>query len=444
MTMMLPFLSASDPAGSSEGTIDPLGLYMTADAIGVKLIPGVRERMSRPRFLTVTAISAAVCSVFDEETVGKDEVSAPYQVFEWHVVEGLVRCIEDRKRLSGLPGSDKVGRAIDEGVPVSARRYLKTPSVFGFHGVYRLLAGTLDIATEGRLGEAGYRLLEVWRAEQNLPGFYDSRQGVGNDIIRLWRDAVKDGLEKGRVDRSPAWQGWQRIADHLGPYDAGPKERRTLAGILVGLTEGYIREVVDFMTSPAGKDIVRGILARSGDERVWSERPFHKALRPVASEPLKVFLDAIDAYEVFARLLQDAFDECLYIMSPRKTRTPVRELAASKLVAKAAEEVPGAFSRAVDALAPVGESARVIAAFQFVAEKMPAGDWVQRLLEHHRKVQQAKPPNGKLPWLERFDDGACMVRAGYRRENGGRGDDSYVHAYRLAPLWSFARDLGRV
>ena len=43
----MPFLSAKDPANSSEGTLDPLGLYQIADALGVKVIPGIRERERR-------------------------------------------------------------------------------------------------------------------------------------------------------------------------------------------------------------------------------------------------------------------------------------------------------------------------------------------------------------------------------------------------------------
>lgn len=442
--MLMPLLSAKDPAASTEGTIDPLGLYLIADALGIKLIPGIRERMSHPRFLTLTAVSAAICSEFDEETLAADGVSAPWQVFEWYVVEGLVRCVEDGKRLAGLPGRDKVGTAIGEGVPLSARRYLKTPTVFGFHGVYRLLSRTLDVEADGRLEEAGYRLLGVWRDEQYLPGFYESRSGSGADLVRLWRDAVRDGLKKGSVDRSPSWQGWQRIADHLGPHDAGPKERRALTALLVGAQQGYRREVMDFLKSTEGKAVHREVQQRKDDEGVWSERPFHKALRSSAAGPLKELLDAIGAYEMFARLLQDAFDDCLSLMSAQKSRTAVKELADRELVRKAATKVPEMFERVADALAPVGEAPRFLQAFQSVAESMPARDWVQRLLEHHRKIQLAKPPNGKLPWVERFDDGSYMVRPGYLREQGGIGDDSYVHAYRLGSLWSFAVDLGLV
>lgn len=93
--MLMPLLSARDPAFSAEGTLDPLGLYQIADALGVRLIPGVRERMSRPRFLTLAAVSAALCHGYDEEVVASDGISPPWQVFEWYVVEGLVRCIKD-------------------------------------------------------------------------------------------------------------------------------------------------------------------------------------------------------------------------------------------------------------------------------------------------------------------------------------------------------------
>ena len=40
----LPHLSEHDPREISEGTIDPLGLYSIADALGTKLAPGIRER----------------------------------------------------------------------------------------------------------------------------------------------------------------------------------------------------------------------------------------------------------------------------------------------------------------------------------------------------------------------------------------------------------------
>jgi hypothetical protein len=92
-------------------------------------------------------------------------------------------------------------------------------------------------------------------------------------------------------------------------------------------------------------------------------------------------------------------------------------------------------------LAPFGESVRFQESYASLAERVSDSDWLEKLLEHHRRVQHSKPPAGKASWFDRFDDGACMIRTAYIRETGGRHDDSYVHAYRTASLWSFARDL---
>jgi hypothetical protein len=439
--MLMPLLSAKDPAANTEGTIDPLGLYQIADALAVQLVPGVRERMSHPRFLTLTAVSLAVCQDFPEETLAVDGVSEPWQVFEWHVVEGLVRKIEDDRRLSGLPGRDKVSRAIKDEVPVSARRYLKTPLVFGFHGVYHLLANRLDINADGRLGEGGFKLISTWRSEQDLPGFYESSAGAGSDVLNMWRDAVRDGLKKGAVDRSGGWQGWQAIADHLGPHDAGPRERRVLAEMLLNEGGGHTRAVIEFLKSDEGLRKARTVRERQEEEGLWSEKPFLVGLRKAADPQLGELLDAIAAYESFARLLQDAFNDCLFAMTKQRNRTPVADMAKCKNVVKAATKAPEVFGEVMDALSPAGQSTRFKDLFTSLADKVDAAEWVELLLGHHARVQRNKPPNGKRPWLERFDDGSSIVRQDYVRDSGGLGDDSYVHAYRLNPLWSFAEDL---
>jgi hypothetical protein len=60
MSVALPFLTAYDPPGTSEGTLDPLGLYQIADQLAVQLVPAVRERMQRIRFLTAMAVGGLV------------------------------------------------------------------------------------------------------------------------------------------------------------------------------------------------------------------------------------------------------------------------------------------------------------------------------------------------------------------------------------------------
>lgn len=60
MPAVLPSLTAFDPETSSEGTLDPLGLYLIADQLASKLVPAVRERMQRIRFLTAMAVGAVL------------------------------------------------------------------------------------------------------------------------------------------------------------------------------------------------------------------------------------------------------------------------------------------------------------------------------------------------------------------------------------------------
>ena len=111
---------------------------------------------------------------------------------------------------------------------------------------------------------------------------------------------------------------------------------------------------------------------------------------------------------------------------------------------KAASEVPVLFVQLIELLAPHKVSPRFQESFVPLAERLPVRDWAQGLVGHHIRVQHGKPPNGKAPWFERFDDGCCIIRPRYARTTGGRHDEEYLHTYRTASLWSFARDLKMV
>jgi len=433
--MLLPRLSEADPLASSEGSIDPLGMYAIADALAMQLVPGVRERMQRPRFVTAIAVSTAICSEFGEDVLAADGLSEPWQVFEWHLVEGLVRTCKDKAAIQGLPGSDKANSALRDMVSLSAGRYLKTPSVYGYHGVYRLLAENVDIVVDGRLGEAGCELLMAWMREQRLRGFWGSADGPG----RWWREsltsAVSDGLEKGSVDRSGGWRGWGFFRDHLVPAPIGQDEAQFLFDRLVGSQIAFRGQVLRFLVSDEGQRVWR----ESEDERV-----FHQALRPVATPPLVELLDAIDVYERFSRFLDDAFSDCLVEMTRHGGKTPLGRLARLESVRRAAKGVPQLFPEVADRLTAFGENDRFHETFKPLAEPSSPGEWLDRFLEHHRSIQLRKPPNGKNPWFERYDDKSALIRPNYRRTEGADGDGGYVHYYRTNPLWSFVTDLGQV
>ena len=426
----LPRLSELDVSDAAEGGIDPLGLYPIAESLGVRLVPGVRERQSHPRFLTSMAVSFAICGDLDDEASFVESIPA-WQVFEWYCVEGLVRKSE-AKEIVGLPGRDKAARAIEEGVPLSPRRYLKSPAIFGFHGVYRPLARDLGIERDGRLGEVGYELLSVWTKEQGLAGFIGTTEGPGASLQRNLRSAVKEGLAQNATARTATWVGWEFFSRHLGIYVVGNKEAEVLTSMLRHDGKGHRGPVLDFLVAASG---------RQAWESKWDERTFHGALRQSCDSALGSLLDAISAYESFSRLCQDAFDDCLLELTRRSGKTLPSSLAGLDSVKLASRQIPDLFSELVERLEPFGESIRFSVTFQSLAEKTSAKEWVERLAEYHRANQKRKLPDGKNPWFERFDDGSLIIRPLYRRQEGGRHNNSYVHAYRTGALWNFAADL---
>ncbi len=432
----LPTLSEYDPTETSEGSLDPLGLYAISDALAVRLVPGVRQRQTNPRFLTATSVSLAVCSEFDDERVAADGVSPPWQVFEWYMVEGLVRRpASDPAQNKGLPGQQKVARAIRDKIPLSAPRYLKNPRTFGFHGIYRVLAKMLDVEVADRLGGTGYDLLQTWADEQGLSGFYGSTTGSGRDCRKQLVQAVEDGLNKGHVCRSEGWSGWDFFRDHLVPYAAGPRERAVLTKALTGVESGYLREIWEYLISKEGKTI-------------WgsseSERKIHAAMLANCSDGLRDLIGTILEYETFARLLQDAFDDCLRHLSKSIARTRASDLVELDSVRKAANRIPDLYAELQNRLEVYGVAFQFQESFSGFAEPLSPLDWVVGLLKHHMVVQRRKPPDGKAPWFDQFDDGSFIIRPTYLRDEGGRHDEEYVHMYRCRPLMDFAGHLGHL
>jgi hypothetical protein len=436
--VLVPLLTEKDDIESGEGGIDPLGTEPLADRLAGKLVPGVRERQRHPRFLTATAVSLSLCSEFEDEALASDGVSEPWLVWEWYLVEGLVRTLgRTPDAILGLPGREKAANAISGGVPLSGKRYLKTPAVFGFHAIYRLLAHLLGVEQGGQLGERGYELLNIWSKEQGLLGFVGTSVGPGRCIREQLHEALSVGLEKGAVARGNGWAGWRFFEEHLAPYRLGRRESRFLTDALTDDTIGFRRAVLEFLISQEGQRLWRTeVSARS-----FSERQFHEVLARRVTGDLHKLLRAIGDFERFARLIQDAFDDCLHTMTCKRGKVLPVELARLPSVKRASKRLPDLFSKAMDSLEPFGEALRFQQGFASLVAVGTATEWLERLMQHHRDIQRQKPPDGKNSWVERFDDGSYVIRPLYLRENPARGDDNYVHFFRTNSLWSFARDL---
>lgn len=428
------FITEYDPETSSEGSLNPLGLSSIADRMAVKLVPGFRERMSHPRFLTLIAIGANLCNRFNENRIAADGVSEPWQVYEWYVVQALVKKYSGTDEIRGLPGSDKTLRALKDNLPLSSGRYLKTASVFGFHGVYRTLASNLDVVNDGKLGETGDNLLRTWENEQDLNGFYMDIEGNGKNFKNNFYKAIDDGLNKGEVDRKWNWWFFDKIAEHFAIYKAGKKEKDILYKILLKESDGYRKEIIELLINY--KNEFNGV---DSEENV-----FHDYAIRNSYNQLNELLLAIKLYEKFARLMTNAFYDILYSLSRINRPVQIDKITNNKYIKIASNEIPEIFDDLYSRLENYSESVNFEKSFSEFKFKSNNTEFCSKLLEHHIKIQKDKPPTGKLPWIEHFQDGRYMIRPLYSNNAIEFSESNYVHQYRTNPLLSFLKDLNRI
>lgn len=433
LKQITPALSQYDPGMSAEGALDPLGLYPLADALATDLCPGVRERQFRPGFLVPMVVGAYALRDIDLERVAPDGTSNALQVFEWIVVLSLIEAFEREQpeNLGRLPGRNKVSEAIRAGTPLSHQNYLKTPSVFGFLGVYRLLARTMFLLDEEgqRPGENALRLLKAWEADHpEIAGFSSE---AGNDFSHALVLRVEKGLAEGRV--RPGWDYGSLTARVFNPSRLGPHVKQFVWELLAGTGDSlrgeYAKFVVDYAERHPDADEV--------------ERRCHEALCDSGSGPMREHLTAIKRYERVCRLLMDAFNEIRF--EARADRDiKAGDLARGPCVVKAQKELPGLAGGLQDALSCVSQAHRAEKVFALMEPAADAGEWAVKLVQHHMENQHRKPPNGKLPWIDCFDNGRLVTRPGYACDESVKPGRDYVHSYRFHPLKSFAMDLGRL
>jgi hypothetical protein len=428
--MLTPSVSLTDPVTQAEGSIDPLGLAALADGLADIILPGMTARMWRPRFLTAMAAASVVTEPFPER-VAADGVTPPHLVFEWYAVEAFARAEDMGETASRrIPGIDKARVANRERAPMSARRYLKTPGIFGFHGVYKTLARVLDIAdSELILGGSGYELIRTWEREQKLHGFTSSEGGDGAFYRRQLQRAVEEGL---RQAHTGVFSRWRFFPQCLQPDGMGREEGGLIRRLLISPEGGTRGEVFQLMS----KSQARAVFDKS------TEAEFMRWLQARASEDLRWRLRAVDAYERVCRILQDGFDLLRHLSSRAGARAMTAGEFAREASALRASQLPGALSRAQEALEGTGREEefgnRLAPAFEGVGD---AEGLFHALLARHESVQRGKPPAGKRSWFERTVDGGAVVRPPYRLPDPPARGEHYAHGYRMSNVAWFVDDL---
>lgn len=298
--LTLPRLSTADPEVAGEGLLDPLGLFPIADRLAELLVPHVRARMRRVRFLTAIAVGSVVNEPLVDE-VPQDGISSAAICFEWIVLESFVRRLRDDDWTTGIPGSSKAQNVVALGQRLRASNYLKGPTVFGFHGVYQVLAWSLGIADRDLLpAEQTGALVQAWESDRSLRGFFDGTPGAdGHSLRHRLTDAVRSSIRSGRCSVPESAWLWSQLADGLAPGRAGPSEKAVLRGWLID-----------------GQFASRAELALALDglpDQVTGERFELQAVRPKASAALRALIAAAVAYEEIAGRLDASFRSLCHI-----------------------------------------------------------------------------------------------------------------------------------
>jgi len=431
MSVTLPFLTAYDPPGTSEGTLDPLGLYQIADQLAVQLVPAVRERMQRIRFLTGMAVGVLVTEGIDSDPNLRD--ASPYLVWEWLIVEAMVRSRREDSSNWGVPGTLVTRRALDQHGYLDARSYLKTPRIFGFHGVYKRLAthlGLVDVHLGA--GPNADLLVDAWARGLGLGGLEGAKV-----LISRWSAAVRRSLGERPPRTKPNWgsESWTELADAFAPATAKAKERRCIREHLLASDERRLGAFSKLWQLQA---------EFSGEK--FREEQLHNRLEQVepAYGPL---LAAVRAYEAFARSAQDAFD----VLRAEATRTDVQgfcvtDISKDEAFAKSVYGLHKRFEAAHHALSAVSLTGVALhnlfdERFGAFAEPLDAGGFARTLCSHHETVQRAKSADGKRPWFDRLGQDRIYVRHAYRIARPEIQVGRYLHDYRGWPIRRFYVDL---
>jgi len=421
----LPRFSEYDPGAVGEGSLDPLGLGAVAERIADRLAPGLRARMSHPRFVTISAVGAFACQGL-QGVVSSDEKTTFDIAFEWLVVESLVR-FPGTDRLRGVPGSQKAQRAAKLKQRMNAAAYLAGPRNFGFTGVYRPFSqDALVLAVNGMPAENAEELLLAWEADQGLDGFVSGGPGSlpGAGLRREIAKDCADALSKGRCSAPPTGWFMRRLADVSAPGEAGRRERAVLRH-LIARSRHEVRDELTALLSgslPAKDttqlDIARILLARS---RGATRDALHAAIE----------------FENCATAIDNTFRRMLAYGTSFGGAFTVTQGAATPRLAELATRLGGLTRSAIDAVARLDEALahETVDCMRNFDHSMAAERFVEALVARHQQVQDAK---GKRMWLDPLKQ-KWVVRAPYRKQDPNPRDEEWTHPMRLLTLVSFLR-----
>lgn len=453
-----PFATPYDPSEDPPTSIDPLGTVTEAERLADLLLPGLTARMWRSRLLTFSAVTALVADRTASGAGREDVRDAARLAFERIAVSAFVRHAADagmEAAIRRVPGTDRARAALRLGEPLTSGNFLKGQMINGPTGVMARLARHVGIVDEEHhLREPGRQLLDAWSTDQDLRGVCDEfcDGNAGARWVTRMAQATRDAL-------NGTWPGnqsgvWRELVTRLRPDDIGTSERRNLVQLLRGASSGSRRRVLDLLKKAEPK-----FRALRGERRGIVERAvLHDGLLPLldgseADLQLRVVVNAIEAFEQVASLLQSAFDTLRWSLSSRGA-APASGVAGDATAPKALERTRKRIGGAVASLDQILSQANTTPCFDYDAleplrqlredanqGRLSTEHLVEAVLGRHRRVQRDKR---KGCWIESGPRLTLMPGFGLDDDAPPSYDGVYLHPFRVLNAYAMLTDLGEV
>jgi hypothetical protein len=270
-------------------------------------------------------------------------------------------------------------------------------------------------------------------------GWWMSGQAVwskGLDYVRpmlsRWSAAVRSVWGKATTHQT-GWnrEKWSELAGAFAPSACQAREKQFLRDLLHAADDrrlGALPAIWRLQTEFSDDEFREELLHNRLEER----DPHYRQL-----------LEAIRAYEGFARSLQDAFD----VMKAEAATLDERGFSVPEIATDVdfKHSVTGLHERFEVAHRAFGEvttpnvSLQNLFADRFTAfaEPMEPGACALALCSHHEMVQRAKSADGKRPWFDRIGLDGIYIRHQYREPRRDIMPGRYVHDYRGLPIRRF-------
>lgn len=443
---MQTFLTAYDPLDLPGTSIDPLGFERGYLLLADKILPGMTNVASRPRYFSVLCAGSLLTPPVEHLSPQQRKVRRQDCVKRLERLWVLANLLAAKSNpllgedaLHGIRGVRYVRPVADKLVANGAThanakfQMLVRQAPYGVIGIYgavaeglRLLGDRKDLSLTPDLGE---ELAEGFLKQTGMPPDLRKAVSAEHDTVPVSTDSLRTWGEKARVAGEPTATE-RRIFREITFSQAAPRAR--MAALALN---------VPWLTNKADTELAR--LARM--ER-WLQRPQASREDGDLLEVIRVIL----AYEHIYRLVLLAFERVLW-KCKHSAALADSQLETDPVLRSVRRDLPRAADQLdhwiTQAQTPAFHSnlERLDDAVQFVARAAAAKsltDFLDTVLVRHRDVQHGKFDRGrrKLPWIERRGGRLCLALSQVGRHTEVTTADQIVpHLYRLGTLDSFLR-----